>query len=108
MAGGTVCWREVFGVRFVQVEKWEGLSEPWPRASPRATESAGQDRGSATTGEPLPAARVAIYLFTNLTIISRVIVHVSRVILDVRGITEKRMKSPCGACIDSHYADTCI
>lgn len=45
--------------------------------------------GSATTGEPLSAAKEAIYLFTKLTIISRVIAHVSHVILDVRGVTEK-------------------
>lgn len=49
----------------------------------------GRAEAAPPPGEPLPAARVAIYLFTNLTIISRVIVHVSHVILDVRGVTEK-------------------
>lgn len=49
----------------------------------------GTEEATPPPGEPLSAAKVTFYLFTNLTIISRVIVQVSHVILDIRGVTEK-------------------
>ena len=50
-----------------------------------------------------------IYLFINLTIISRMLINVSNAILDVRDITEKMNEVPTGSLHrQAHYADTHI
>lgn len=57
MAGGMVCWREVSGVRFMQVEKWEGTLRAMGESQPMAAESMGQSGGSATIGGALVSSQ---------------------------------------------------
>lgn len=86
MTGGKACQGDVFAVRFVQVEKLEGL----PRVVGQEGALLGPER-SEVLREGVPLGKHAlvsssevliIYLFLNLTTISGAPVNVSNMILD--------------------------